>query len=58
MKLAEIRVETSRKTLNKWLSDADFWAWNAKAEGSTRGEKVWTTRKNAILDRISAIETM
>ena len=58
MKLSEISQETSLKTLNKWLLDADFWVWNAKAEGSARGEKLWTTRKNAILDRISAIETM
>lgn len=58
MKLSEIYQETSLETLNKWLLDADFWAWNAKAEGSTRGEKLWTRRKNAILDRISVIETL
>lgn len=52
MKLVDIRKETSVKTLREWEEDAEFWMWNAEKEGSTRGEKVWTTRRNAIRNRL------
>jgi hypothetical protein len=55
MTLGQIKSQMSISILKSWENDCEFWLWNAKAEGSTRGAKVWNTRLTAVQNRIRQI---